>query len=54
MEKNMERENIIKKLENELKNVKTKNDLATLKAEFLGKNGIVTNLSLKMKNMVSF
>ncbi len=51
MEKNMERENIIKKLENELKNVKTKNDLATLKAEFLGKNGIVTNLSLKMKEI---
>ena len=51
MEKNMERENIIKNLENELNNVKTKNDLANVKALFLGKSGVVTNLSLKMKEI---
>ena len=47
----MERENIIENLENELINVKTKNDLANLKALYLGKSGIVTNLSLKMKEI---
>lgn len=47
----MERENIIENLEKELINVKNKNDLANLKATYLGKSGIVTNLSLKMKEI---
>ena len=47
----MEREDIIKSLEKELELIKTKNDLATVKALYLGKNGIVTNLSLKMKEI---
>ena len=48
MEKEQERKNIIESLEKELEVIKTKNDLANLKALYLGKNGIVTNLSLKM------
>ena len=51
MEKDMERQNIIDSLENEIKNIKTKNDLANIKAMYLGKNGIVTNLSLKMREI---
>ena len=51
MEKNMERKDIIEKLEKDLKDVKTKNDLANVKASYLGKNGIVTSLSLKMKEI---
>ena len=51
MEKDMERDNIIKKLDGDLENIKTKNDLAQVKALYLGKNGIVTNLSLKMKEL---
>ena len=51
MEKEQERKNIIESLEKELKVIKTKNDLANLKALYLGKNGIVTNLSLKMKDI---
>ena len=51
MEKNMERENIISSLEKELKTIKTKNDLLNIKALYLGKSGIVTNLSLKMKEI---
>ena len=47
----MERENIINSLEKELETVKTKNDLANIKALYLGKGGIVTNLSLKMKEI---
>ena len=45
MEKNMERENIISSLEKELKTIKTKNDLLNIKALYLGKSGIITNLS---------
>ena len=51
MEKNMERENIISSLEKELETIKTKNDLLNVKALYLGKSGIVTNLSLKMKEI---
>ena len=51
MEKNMERENIISSLEKELKTIKTKNDLLNIKALYLGKSGIITNLSLKMKEI---
>ena len=51
MEKEQERKNIIESLEKELEIIKTKNDLANLKALYLGKNGIVTNLSLKMKDI---
>ena len=51
MEKEQERKNIIESLEKELEVIKTKNDLANLKALYLGKNGIVTNLSLKMKDI---
>ena len=51
MEKNMERENIISSLEKELETIKTKNDLLNIKALYLGKSGIITNLSLKMKEI---
>ena len=51
MEKNMERENIISSLVKELKTIKTKNDLLNIKALYLGKSGIITNLSLKMKEI---
>ena len=51
MEKNMERENIISSLEKELETIKTKNDLLNVKALYLGKSGIITNLSLKMKEI---
>ena len=51
MEKDMERKNIIDSLEKELELIKTKNDLANIKALYLGKNGIITNLSLKMKEI---
>ena len=47
----MERENIISSLEKELETIKTKNDLLNVKALYLGKSGIVTNLSLKMKEI---
>ena len=47
----MEKENIIKELEDSLKKVITKNDIAQIKALYLGKNGIVTNLSSKMKDI---
>ena len=51
MEKNMERENIISSLEKELETIKTKNDLLNIKALYLGKSGIITNVSLKMKEI---
>lgn len=51
MEKNMEREDIIKKLESDLSEIKTKNDLLQVKSMYLGKNGIVTSLSAKMKEI---
>ena len=51
MEKIMERENIISSLEKELETIKTKNDLLNIKALYLGKSGIITNLSLKMKEI---
>ena len=47
----MERENIISSLEKELETIKTKNDLLNVKALYLGKSGIVTNLSLKIKEI---
>ena len=47
----MERENIISSLEKELETIKTKNDLLNIKALYLGKSGIITNLSLKMKEI---
>lgn len=50
--KNTENEkNIIHQLEKELESVKTKNDLLNIKSMYLGKSGIVTNLSLKMKEI---
>jgi len=51
MEKDNERKNIIESLEKDLEVIKTKNDLANVKALYLGKSGIVTNLSLKMKEI---
>ena len=51
MEKNMERDNIIKELDNNLKEIKTRNDIAQIKALYLGKDGIVTKLSSKMKEI---
>ncbi|MBR3661155.1 MAG: phenylalanine--tRNA ligase subunit alpha [Bacilli bacterium] len=51
MEKSMERENIIKKLESELNGVEKLSDLANVKAMFLGREGIVTKLSSKMKEI---
>ncbi|MBQ8892080.1 MAG: phenylalanine--tRNA ligase subunit alpha [Bacilli bacterium] len=47
----MEREDIIKKLESDLSEIKTKNDLLQVKSMYLGKNGIVTSLSAKMKEI---
>ena len=40
-----------KELEDSLKNVKTNNDLVTLKAKYLGKTGIVTELTKNMKDL---
>ena len=51
MEKNMERDNIINELDNNLKEIKTRNDIAQIKALYLGKDGIVTKLSSKMKEI---
>ncbi len=47
----MEREDIIKNLKSDLENINNKNDLANIKAKYLGKSGVVTNLSLKMKEL---
>ena len=47
----MDKKEIIEKLESELETVKTKNDLAVIKAHFMGKDGIVTNLSLKIRDI---
>ena len=51
MEKELQRENIINDLEKELKTIDNFNKFAQVKALYLGKNGIVTNLSLKMKEI---
>ncbi len=51
MEENMERENIILKLEEKLESVTTKNDIAQVKAYFLGYDGVVTKMSMKMKEI---
>ena len=51
MEKDMERDNIICDLEEQLKKVITRNDVAQIKALYLGKDGIVTKLSSKMKEI---
>ena len=51
MEENMEREDIIKKLESELELVETLSDLANTKSIYLGREGIVTKLSSKMKEI---
>ena len=40
-----------KELEDSLKKVKTNNDLVTLKAKYLGKTGIVTELTKNMKDL---
>ena len=40
-----------KELEDGLKKVKTNNDLVTLKAKYLGKTGIVTELTKNMKDL---
>lgn len=47
----MEKKEIIEKLEQELKSVKTKNDLAQIKALYLGKEGVITKLSLKISDI---
>ena len=47
----MERDNIIKDLESKLEKVKNKNDIAQIKALYLGKEGIITNLSNKMRDI---
>ena len=51
MEKDMERDNIIKELDNSLEYIKTRNDVAQIKALYLGKDGIVTKLSSRMKEI---
>ena len=51
MENDMERKDIIEKLESELSVIKTKIDLGNLKALYLGRDGVVTKLSLKMKEL---
>ena len=51
METNMERENIIKELEEKLKKVITRNDIAQIKALYFGKDGIITSMSSKMKEI---
>lgn len=51
MEKNMEKENLIKDLEERLENVITRNDLAIIKSMYLGKDGVITGLSSKMKDI---
>ncbi len=51
MENELQRKDIIEKLENDLKEVDTKDKLAVVKASFLGRDGIVTKLSLKMKEI---
>lgn len=44
-------ESIKKDLENEIKNINNQNDLVQLKAKYLGKEGIVTNLTKGMKDL---
>lgn len=44
-------EDIKKDLENEIKNINNQNDLVQLKAKYLGKEGIVTNLTKGMKDL---
>lgn len=51
MEKELERKNIVEELDNKLNNCKTKNDIAQIKALYLGKDGIVTQMSSKMKEI---
>lgn len=51
METNMERENIIKELEEKLKKVFTRNDIAQIKALYFGKDGIITSMSSKIKEI---
>lgn len=51
MEKDIQRKDIIEKLDSDLTVIKTKNDLASLKALYLGKTGVITNLSSKMKEL---
>ena len=47
----MERENIINELEERLKTILTRNDVAQIKSLYLGKDGIITNMSSKMKEL---
>lgn len=42
---------ILESLEKELAYIKNKNDLANVKALYLGKSGIITNLTMKMKDI---
>lgn len=51
MEKDIQRKDIIEKLNCDLSVIKTKNDLASIKALYLGKTGVITNLSSKMKEL---
>ena len=51
MEEYLERKDIIEKLESELNVLKTKNDVLQVKSMYLGKDGIVTKLSSKMKEI---
>ena len=47
----MEKENIIREFEEKLKCVITRNDIAQIKSLYLGKEGIITNMSQKMKEI---
>ena len=51
MENDKKRQDIINSLEKELEVIKTKNDLLNVKSLYLGKSGIITNLSIKMKEI---
>ena len=53
MEKEYQKRNleIEKELQEDLKNIKTPNDLVQIKAKYLGKNGIVTDLTKNMRDL---
>lgn len=51
MENELQRKDLIENLEIELKVIKNKADLANIKALYFGKNGIISNLNNKMKEL---
>ena len=51
MEKELQRKDLINNLKKELELIKTKNDLANIKSMYFGKDGIITSLSSKMREI---